>query len=123
MRYASHNKLLRHRLLTEWRGVEDGPLNNSEAVGMSTLVPQILKGWRLDEQVRSEDLAAVWQEIVGEFIAKQTAPDGLKRGILSIRVLQPTVHHTLVMEKARLLAKLQARFGSAEVRDVRFRHG
>lgn len=123
MRFASRKKRLRHQAITEWRGVEDGPLNNSEAVGVAALVPQILKSWKLDEKLRSDDVTAAWRDIVGDFIARQTAPDGLKRGVLTIRVLQPAVHHTLMMEKARLMAKLQERFGSSEVRDLKFRHG
>lgn len=123
MRFASRKKRLRHQAITEWRGVEDGPLNNCEAVGVAALVPQILKSWKLDEKLRSDDVTAAWRDIVGDFIARQTAPDGLKRGVLTIRVLQPAVHHTLMMEKARLMAKLQERFGSSEVRDLKFRHG
>ena len=123
MRYASKKKRLRHQLIAEWRRVEDGPLNNSETVGVASLVPQILKAWKLDEKLRGDDVAAAWKDIVGDFIARQTAPDGLKRGVLTIRVLQPAVHHTLMMEKARLMAKLQERFGASEVRDLKFRHG
>lgn len=123
MRFASRKKRLRHQAITEWRGVEDGPLNTSEAVGVAALVPQILKSWKLDEKLRSDDVTAAWRDIVGDFIARQTAPDGLKRGVLTIRVLQPAVHHTLMMEKARLMVKLQERFGSSEVRDLKFRHG
>lgn len=123
MRYASKHKRLRHQLIADWRGMEDGPLNNSEVTDMAALVPQILKAWKLDERLRGDDVAAAWREMVGDFIARQTAPDGLKRGVLTIRVLQPAIHHTLMMEKARLLAKLQERFGQGEVRDVKFRHG
>lgn len=123
MRYASKSKRLRHRLIAEWRGVEDGPLNDCGTVGLGALVPQILKTWKLDEKQRGEEITAAWREIVGEFIAKHTAPDTIKRGVLSVRVLHSTIHHTLMMEKAKLLAKLQERFGKTEVREVKFRHG
>jgi hypothetical protein len=123
MRYASKSKRLRHNLVASWRGVEDGPLNDSETVGVGELMASILKEWRLDEKQRGEEITAAWREIVGEFFAKHTAPDTIKRGVLTIRILQPTVHYALTMEKARLLARLQERFGKSEVRDVKFRHG
>ena len=50
-------------------------------------------------------------------------PDSLKLGVLTVRVLQPAIHHTLLMEKARLLQRLQERFGKSTVREVKFRHG
>src|SRR6185436_13706995 len=106
-----------------WRGVEEGALNDSEAVELRELLPRILKDWKLDEKQRGEDITAAWREIVGEFFAKHTAPDALKRGVLTVRVLQPTIHHALNMEKARLLGRLQQRFGRTEVRDLKFRHG
>jgi len=123
MRYASKSKRLRHQLVANWRGVEDGPLNNCEAIGVGELMPRILKDWRLDEKHRGEEITAVWRDIAGEFFARHTAPDAIKRGVLTVRVLQPTIHYALTMEKARLLARLQERFGKSEVRDVKFRHG
>jgi hypothetical protein len=123
MRYASKSKRLRHHLVASWRGVEDGPLNNCETVGVGELMPCILKEWRLDEKQRGEEISAVWREIVGEFFAKHTVPDAIKRGVLTVRVLQPTVHYALTMERARLLARLQEKFGKSEVREVKFRHG
>lgn len=123
MRFASKSKRIRHRLVADWRGVEDGPLNDSEVMGLGALVPHVLKEWKLDEKQRGDEITAAWREIVGEFIAQYTAPDTIKRGVLTIRVLHSTIHHTLTMEKARLLAKLQERFGKGEVREVRFRHG
>lgn len=123
MRYASKQKRLRHRLISAWRGVEDGPLNDCEAVGVGELLPAILKGWKLDEKQRGEEMTAAWREIVGDFFAQHTAPDSIKRGVLTVRVLHSTIQHTLTMEKPRLLAKLQERFGKDVVRDMKFRHG
>ncbi|MEY4482750.1 MAG: hypothetical protein RL693_202 [Verrucomicrobiota bacterium] len=123
MRFVTRQQRLRHNLITDWRGLEDGPLLDSPAVGMDSLIPAILKSWKLDERLHEEELSAAWLEMVGDFIAKHTAPDGLKRGVLMVRVLQPAVHHTLMMEKGRLLKRMQERFGKDTVKEVRFRHG
>jgi hypothetical protein len=123
MRYASKHQWARHHLISAWRRVEDGSPNECEAVGVGELVPDILKGWKLDEKQRGEEITAAWREIVGEFFAQHTAPDSIKRGVLTVRVLHSTIQHTLTMEKARLLAKLQERFGKDVVRDMKFRHG
>ena len=99
MRFASKQKRLRHKLIASWRGVEDGPLNDCEVVGVGELLPRILKDWRLDEKQRGEEITRVWNEIVGAFYAKHTTPDAIKRGVLTVRVMQPTIHHALNMEK------------------------
>ena len=123
MRFATRQQRLRHDLIADWRGLDGDPLINLPAVGVNTLIPGILKAWKLDEQLREDDVAAAWQEIVGEFISRHTAPDGIKRGVLILRVLQPAIHHTLMMEKGQILRRLQERFGSGAIRDIRFRHG
>ena len=47
-----------------------------------------------------------------------------KDGVLTVRVLQPTVHFELDrFWKPKILAKLKERFGSRTVRDVKFRIG
>lgn len=123
MRFVTRQQRLRHNLIADWRGVEDGPLMDSPAVGLDSLIPEILRAWKLDERLHEEELSSVWRETVGDFIAQHTAPDSLKRGVLTVRVLQPTIHHTLMMEKVRLLKRMQERFGKETVREVRFRHG
>lgn len=123
MRRATKQQRLRHRLIQNWRGVEGDPLIDNAALPVSDLLPALLKEWKLDEKMRLDEAASVWRAVVGnDFIARQTAPDTLKRGVLTVRVLQPAVHHTLSQQKAALLKKIQQHFGDA-VKDIRFRHG
>ena len=95
---------------------------DSHAQSLGAIIPQILKTWKLDERLREDDVAAAWEGIVGAFNARHTAPDGLKRGVLTVRVLQPALHHTLMMQKGSLLKRLQERFGEKEIKDLRQPH-
>lgn len=123
MRRANKLQRLRHQLVADWRGAMGAPLIDNPVVTLQSILPGVLKDWKLDDALRLDDAAAAWREIVGGFIAQQTMPDSLKRGVLTVRVLQPAIHHTLLMEKARLLQRLQERFGKSVVREVKFRHG
>jgi hypothetical protein len=123
MRFVSKHQWQRHRLISAWRRVEGESPNNCEPLGVGELVPGILKGWKLDEKQRGEEITAAWREIVGEFFAQHTAPDTIHRGVLTVRVLHSTIQHALTMEKSRLLARIQDRFGKDGVRDLKFRHG
>ena len=121
-RFNKH-QFLRRRLIEEWRGFEDLPDERIEPPGVGGFIQRVLKEWKLDEKKLGDEIAAAWREAVPEFIARHTAPDTIKRGVLTVRVLHATIHHTLMMEKARLLARLQERFGKDAVRDLKFRHG
>jgi hypothetical protein len=123
MRRATKLQRLRHRLIADWRGAEGAPLFDNPVVTPQSIIPGLLHEWKLDQRLHLDDALAAWKELVGDFIAQHTAPDGLKRGVLTVRVLQPAIHHTLAQQKARLLRNLQQRFGADTVRDVRFRHG
>ena len=103
--------------------MEDLPDERIEPPGVGGFIQRVLKEWKLDEKMLGDEIAAAWRMAVPEFIARHTAPDTIRRGILTVRVLHSTIHHTLVMEKVRLLARLQERFGRDTVRDLRFRHG
>jgi hypothetical protein len=64
-----------------------------------------------------------WEEIVGAFLFKLSRPDSIERGVLTVRLMQPTAHHALMLEKGKILKRLQAKLPDAKIRDIRFRHG
>jgi predicted nucleic acid-binding Zn ribbon protein len=122
-RKATARQRLRHALLAEWRGVPDGPLLDCPLESVASLLPRIVAQCGIAERLQMEDVAAAWTGIVGDFIARQTSPDSIVRGVLVVRILQPAVHHALMMEKARILQKLRAALGASAVKDLRFKHG
>ena len=85
--------------------------------------PNILKEWKIYDSLRSEEVTEVWKDCVDAFILKFSKPDGFKRGVLTIRVSQSAVHHTLSTQRGVLLARMQERLGKDVVKDIRFRHG
>ncbi len=70
-----------------------------------------------------EDVLEAWEEIVGLFLFKLSRPDSIERGVLTVRLMQPTAHHALMLEKGKILKRLQAKLPDAKIRDIRFRHG
>jgi predicted nucleic acid-binding Zn ribbon protein len=87
------------------------------------LIGPILKQCGLAERAQLEEVLEVWREIVGEFLFQQTRPDSVVRGVLMVRLMQPAVHHALMLEKPRILARLRERLGALGIKDLRFRHG
>jgi predicted nucleic acid-binding Zn ribbon protein len=113
----------RHALISAWRGAPEPPLVNLPARNAGDLVGAILKQCGLAERAKLEEVLEVWREIVGEFLFQQTRPDSVVRGVLVVRLMQPAVHHALMMEKPRILERLRAKLGHVGIKDLRFQHG
>lgn len=109
------------RALEEWRllpAKETPPL--PPPIGEATLA--VLSRLGLSDRLDEDEVRAEWSSIVGPFLSQHSFPESLLRGTLTVRVTQPTVRFELErMWKARVLEKLQARFGAAKIRAIRFR--
>lgn len=73
--------------------------------------------------MKLEEVLAAWREIVGDFLYQHSRPDSIQRGVLSVRVLQPTVNHVLTMERPRILKRLQTILKNSGIKDIRLKHG
>lgn len=117
-------KKLRARVLAEWRGLPQTPFAQDRAVSVADGVAKLMQTLGLGERLRAEAVLSAWQEIVGEFVAKHSTPRQLKDGVLTVSVLQPTMHFELERNwKRQILDKLKKRFGARTVREIKFRLG
>jgi predicted nucleic acid-binding Zn ribbon protein len=115
---------LRARVLAEWRGLPQTPERADRAAQVADAVGKVMASLGLKDRLKADQVMSAWHEVVGEFVAKHSAPQQLKDGVLTVRVLQPTVHFELDrVWKPKILAKLKERFGRLVVRDVKFRIG
>jgi hypothetical protein len=122
-RKPTPQQLMRHRLVAAWRGVSDGPVITLPTLSVADLAPKIVAAAGLADRVKLEDVLSAWQEIVGDLLFKLTRPDSIERGVLTVRLTQPSAHHALMLEKSKILKRLQAKLPGAKIRDIRFRHG
>ena len=118
------NSKTRARVIAEWRGLPDEGFTKDTAKHAGPMVEKLLGSLGLNQRIREEEIRAAWKEVVGEFLSNHAAPACLNQGTLLVHVLQPTVHFELErVWKRTLLTKLQARFGKAAIREIRFRLG
>ena len=122
-RKATAAQRLRHGLIAAWRGVPDGPLMDNPVVTVADLAPKIVAQYGIAGRLQMEEIAAAWRGVVGDFLAAQTAPDSITRNVLVVRMIQPTVHHALMMEKTKIVQRLNEKLGKRAVKDIRFKHG
>jgi predicted nucleic acid-binding Zn ribbon protein len=111
------------RAINEWRGIAEPAEGMRNGRPIADLVPEAMNRLRMRTTFTEEEICAAWEEIVGPVLAPHTHPSGLRRGVLLVSVVQPTVHYTIQGMKKMLLERLQERFGAVRVQDLRFRMG
>jgi predicted nucleic acid-binding Zn ribbon protein len=115
------NQELRAQILAEWRGIEEPLTKPDRVVSVSSILEQLLPALGLESRLDETAISELWKELVGEFIASNATPVGIKNGCLFIRVVHPTLRYELdLVWKARILSTLQEKFGKQKIRSVRF---
>ena len=115
---------LRKRAIAEWRGYgEPRPVIDGHFQAVSALIGKTMAALGLGDRMKETEVIQAWKDVVGPFFGAHSLPSGLRDGILTVRVLQPTVHFEMDRSKAQIVEKLRARFGSRVVRELRFRLG
>ena len=115
----SKRETTRARVVREFRGVGE-PLDLEKNISkVGELLVGLIQDLRLNEGIEESSLRSAWNEVAGEFIAKQTEPISLQGGVLTLRVLQPSMRFHLEQSRGQLLGRLKKRLGAQTIREVR----
>lgn len=119
----SRRDRVRARILREFRGVGE-PLDLNQNISKAgDLLSEILGSLQLNEGIEESRLRGAWREVAGDFVAQQTEPVSLRDGILTLRVLQPSMRFHLEQSRGQLLGRLRQQLGRETVREVRLTIG
>lgn len=114
---------IRSRILEQWWGAGErlDPEKNLSSAG--DWLTQILSKLRLEEGIEESRLRGAWREVAGEFIAAQTEPVSLQKGVLTLKVLQPSMRFHLEQSRGDILARLKQSLGGNKIREIRLTIG
>ena len=110
-------------IIHQWVGAPrplDLNKNISEAAAH---IEAILEGVGIRGGLDEERVKVAWSSLAGELVAQQTEPVSLRKGCLTLRVLQPAMRYHLEQLKPGLLRKLQAELGEEHVKSLRLTIG
>ncbi len=120
MKRSGKNRIHK-RVLAEWRGASEPRDTSARTKEISQVVPKLLQSLGLKERFEEEEMMGAWRELVGDFLATHSQPVSIKRKVLLVQVLQPTLCYDMERTlKPRLLAQIRNRFGAEKIRDIRF---
>ena len=114
---------MRADIVGQWVGARR-PLDLNKNVSKpSDHIEAILEAIGVRGGLDEDRVKEAWSSLAGELIAKQTEPVSLRKGCLSLKVLQPAMRYHLEQLKPGLLRKLQAELGEENILSLRLTIG
>ncbi len=101
------------------------PENRSKAVirqpiPLDNLMTVLVEQYRINKTSFHQVLTHQWQDIVGPQYHERCSPSNVRKGILYIKVSNPTLRQELYFQKRDVLKRIQLLPGAQEIREVRF---
>lgn len=107
--------------LAEWRRYREPRDTTTRTSAVRSVLSVILPKLGLSDAMDEQEIRRAWVDLVGPFIASQSAPDRLRGGVLHVRVHQSSVRFELERTwKAEITTKLAKRFGPSKIRELKF---
>ncbi len=120
---SGEDRRVRSQVVREWIGAPQ-PLDlNKNISEASEWIETILEKIGVSGGIEEERVIETWRELAGELVAGQTAPVSLRRGCLTLKVLQPSMRFHLEQLKPQLLRKLQQELGEEHLKSLRLTIG
>ena len=96
---------------------------NSEFVHIGDILSGVLKTCRSDCDEELSQVWGLWENAVGDVIAKNTKPEAFKGKLLLVLVSSPPWMHQLQFLKKDIINKVNQTLGKELVQDIKFKIG
>ena len=83
-------------------------------------IDSMLRKLGIDNAIAQNNALNIWNEVVGEKVAKNTEPDRVEHGVIIIKVSSPTWRQELYFQKNEIIKKINNKIGKNVIRDIRF---
>jgi len=113
----------RDKTLAQWRRYWEPEDVSEYTQTVENVVGKAMKSLGLKDRFHEEQVFEAWNELVDNFVASNARPVSLQRKVLHIQVLHSTIHYELERMKGQILKVMQERFGSENIREIKFRLG
>ena len=90
---------------------------------VDSILERLFSSLDLDIRVKQYQIWEVWDDVVGEPIARQAQPNQIGNMILRVNVTSSTWMQQLEFMRHDIIKKLNERIGETVIKDIRFRIG
>ena len=81
----------------------------------------LMQSLGIEKQVEQYKIFDVWNEVVGQQVAKVAQPERLQNGVLIVAVNNAPWRSELTFRKKEILEKIHERTSSTSIVDIKFR--
>jgi len=89
---------------------------NEQSIG--EILRQYLKVTQLENVVFQQQVAEVWQEVVGELITKETERISMQSGCLYINLKSPSLRTEILMRRTAIARAINEKLGEEIIKNV-----
>jgi len=90
---------------------------------MHVALTEALRRLNLEARMRGYAVWGIWDDVVGDMVAKQAQPSFLRRGVLFVKCSSPAWIQQLQFMKMMILKGLNHRLGREVIKEIRFQIG
>ena len=83
-------------------------------------IDAMLRKFGIDNAIAQNNALNIWNDVVGESVAKNAKPDRVEHGVLIVKVSSPTWRQELYFQKKEIIEKINHTIGKNVIRDIRF---
>ena len=87
---------------------------------LNTSIQNFLESYGLKKGVKQNSAILYWEEVVGKKISKNTEPQRVEHGTLTVSVSNPAWRQELVFKKEEIIKQLNKKIGENTIKEVRF---
>ncbi len=85
---------------------------------LGTAIARMLKIYGIEKPVRQNEVFFIWQDIVGEVIAKHATPEKVAYNKLFVKVDSPIWRNELNFRKEEILKRINSQIKNAQIKEI-----
>lgn len=85
---------------------------------LGTAIARMLKIYGIEKPVRQNEVFFIWQDIVGEVIAKHAIPEKVAYNKLFVKVDSPVWRNELNFRKEEILKRIKSQLKNAQIKEI-----
>ncbi|MDD6779228.1 MAG: DUF721 domain-containing protein [Bacteroidales bacterium] len=95
-------------------------MKRTEAETVGQIISRLLKAENLEGKFDEQRVAAIWPEVVGQGINRYTVNRYVRSGVLHVTIASAPLRNELMLNRSRLVARINDFIGHTVIHDVVF---
>ena len=87
---------------------------------LKSSIKTFLDNYGLKKGVKQNTAIAIWGEVVGDRVSKNTEPLSVEHGVITVSVSNPTWRQELLFKHQDIIKELNNRLGKNTIKEIRF---